>query len=274
VLTRSGDEGNERATVNHFGKTAGETPVAVFTLQDDAAVAGHSLGFAWKEDIRVPRVDRLRNCLLNVAVGDDRKIVPLRETIQATPIVVAGPGGGNISEVPVDALPEPSLLRFEIAELTGPQAYQRKYENVVIRMDGTRTITLQDGDRPIMARLSVTRGTNKIQIESRVLCHNAQSNRPDTFAPRVGKRELEKLRGAKQQLELQFAAVKEATQDNRDRLADLSNQFNARITPLNGRIAYLEKLLRLCEQQHAEVLAHFRMYAAVEGHDVCLIQSK
>jgi len=273
MLTHSGDKASQRAIVNYVGKTTGETPVAAFTLRSDPAVAGHSLGFAWEEEVRIPRVDRLRNCLLEVAVGDDRKIVPLRKTIQDDPIPVAGPGGGCVTDRSVDALPQPSLLRFEITELAGPQPYQRKYENVTVKMDGTGIIALQDGERPIKARLSVTRGTNKIEIESRVLFHTARSKRPDTFAARIGNRQLEGLRRSKQQLEFQFAAMKDANKDKRDRLAELSNQFNAQITPLNAQIAYLEKLLRLCEQQHSEVLAHFRMYATVEGHDVCLIKS-
>lgn len=271
VLSHSNDNQHEKYVVKHVGKAAGEIPVAAFTLRKDDSHSGHSLTFAWSKGVRVPRVDRLRNCLLKVAIGGKERTSPLRRTVKSDPVPLASPGGGILSQRPVDAMPERSLLRLQITALTGPKPYQHTYEDVAIAADGNQVILLQEGENPIHSRVQLKLKADRIEIESRILYHNAATNDQEVFSPRVGKRQLETFRQRKQQLDLQRAALGDPGRDEAKRAQ--INQLAAASNRVGAQVRYLEGLIRLCEQQHSQVLAHFRLTATIDGHQVCLARS-
>jgi len=92
VLHRIKDAEPGRHVVKYVGKGADETPVASFTLRPNESQSRYSLVFAWNKDIRVPRVDRLRNCLLKITVADQQFPVS-GEGIWRVGIIVASSAG-------------------------------------------------------------------------------------------------------------------------------------------------------------------------------------
>jgi len=171
----------------------------------------------------------------------------------------------------VDAAPESSLLRLQVTELTGPKPYQRKYKDVAIAMGGNQVIALQDGDHPIRSRIQVELRSDRVEIESRILYRNAANNKQETFTPRACIRPLGVLRQQKQQLEFEKTRLGDPGRDEAKR--EQLNQLSALSGRVDAEIRYLERLTRLCAEQHAEARAHFRLYAMVEGHEVYLVRS-
>jgi len=63
----------------HTAEAAAADPVAVA----EAAVVGYDLKFRWTEQgARSPLANQLRNCVLDVSVGDQRRAIALREPVQ------------------------------------------------------------------------------------------------------------------------------------------------------------------------------------------------
>lgn len=271
VLHRIKDGEPSRHVVKYAGKGGDETPVAAFTLRPNESQSRYSLVFAWNKDIRVSYVDRLRNCLLKITVADEERVTPLRKTLKSDPISLASPGGGNLSKRPVNAAPESSLLRLQITELTGTKPYQRKYKDVAIAMGRNQVIALQDGERPIHSRIQVELKSDRVEIESRILYRNAATSKQETFTPRVCIRPLGILRQQKQQLEFEKTRLGDPGRDEGKR--QVLRQLTTASNQVSAEIRYLETLVRLCEQQHGEVLVHFRLYATIEGRQVCLARS-
>ncbi len=105
---------NRAWTVSVGGES--KTPVAKFTLDEQ-----DNLMFQWSpQSLEQKAANYLRNCMLNIQVGDKSKDVALREAVAAEPLTVSlSRSAARPPQIDIPYAPPDDLLQFEITGLDG-----------------------------------------------------------------------------------------------------------------------------------------------------------
>ncbi len=129
-------------------------PIAKLALDEK-----DNLNFQWTPQASEQNAaNYLRNCLLDITIGDKSKEIPLREPTVVEPLVVSLDKGGTREQFDLEWAPDPEQLQLEITSLEGPFPKHNFDPSAAIKAAGGRT-AIMFGDPPNQLMMLEVRAT-------------------------------------------------------------------------------------------------------------------
>ncbi|WP_425613920.1 serine/threonine protein kinase [Anatilimnocola sp. NA78] len=259
------------------GGEMSDAPVVVATL----SAKNDQLTFQWTADaIKQPAAPYLVNCALDLAAGNGKAVVALREPVTAEAIPITIDKRGQPAKFNIDLPPDPKQLMFEITAVEG-DVPKVKYDNKDIAADKSTTffwVGNVETEMPLGIKIDTTVQNGKT-VQVIALPHfklEGVNTRPEAY-------EKKKLQGLDQSInqKLQFAtgALSQAAglKDKKQK-DEITQQATLAIEPLQKAKAQLEQLVNLAKGLQSNGKIQFRIYANAEDDSgeaakIVLVQS-
>ncbi len=149
------------------------TPIAKLALDDK-----DNLTFQWTPQAAAQRAaNYLRNCSLNISIGDKSKETLLREPTVVEPLVISLDKGGMRAQLDVDWAPDPDQLQLEITSLEGPFPKHTFDPAAALKAAGGRTLVMF-GEPPNQFMMLEVRATMSRKLGITVTPYLKLGNQP------------------------------------------------------------------------------------------------